>query len=31
VAVKVLGEPTLKQIAQDLVQAVQRNITIGWT
>jgi type I restriction enzyme R subunit len=30
-AVKVLGEPTLKQIAQELVQTVRDNVTIDWT
>ena len=30
-AVKVLGEPTLKIIARELVEAVRRNITIDWT
>lgn len=30
-AVKVLGEPTLKTIAQELVAAVRRNVTIDWT
>lgn len=30
-AVKVLGEPTLKLIAQELVAAVRRNVTIDWT
>lgn len=30
-AVKVLGEPTLKQIARDLVESVRRNATIDWT
>ena len=29
-AVKVLGEPTLKQIAQELVETVRRNVTIDW-
>ena len=29
-AVKVLGEPILKQIARELVQTVQRNVTIDW-
>jgi type I restriction enzyme, R subunit len=29
--VKVLGEPTLKTIARDLVKAVKSNITIDWT
>jgi hypothetical protein len=28
--VKVLGEPTLKQIAQELVETVRRNVTIDW-
>ena len=30
-AVKVLGEPTLKKIAQELVEAVRRSVTIDWT
>ena len=30
-AVKVLGEPTLKTIAQELVVAVRNNVTIDWT
>jgi len=30
-AVKVLGEPTLKTIARELVAAVRRNVTIDWT
>ena len=30
-AVKVLGEPTLKQIAQELVRTVRANVTIDWT
>ena len=30
-AVKVLGEPTLKQIARELVAAVRKNVTIDWT
>jgi type I restriction enzyme R subunit len=30
-AVKVLGEPTLKKIAQELVAAVRRSVTIDWT
>ena len=30
-AVKVLGEPTLKMIARELVDAVRRNVTIDWT
>ena len=30
-AVKVLGEPTLKTIARELVQAVRKNVTIDWT
>jgi len=30
-AVKVLGEPTLKDIAHELVEAVRRNVTIDWT
>ncbi len=29
-AVKVLGEPTLRKIAQELVQAVRQNVTIDW-
>ncbi|GAJ14561.1 unnamed protein product, partial [marine sediment metagenome] len=30
-AVKVLGDETLKTIAQGLVEAVRRNVTIDWT
>jgi type I restriction enzyme, R subunit len=30
-AVQVLGEPTLKTIARELVQAVRGNVTIDWT
>jgi len=30
-AVKVLGEPTLKTIARELVAAVRSNVTIDWT
>jgi type I restriction enzyme R subunit len=30
-AVKVLGEPTLAQIARELVETVRRNVTIAWT
>ena len=30
-AVKVLGEPTLKDIARELVVAVKNNVTIDWT
>ncbi|MCL6507023.1 MAG: DUF3387 domain-containing protein, partial [Bryobacteraceae bacterium] len=30
-AVKVLGEPTLQQIARELVETVRRNVTIDWT
>jgi type I restriction enzyme R subunit len=30
-AVKVLGEPTLRQIAQELVRTVRANVTIDWT
>ena len=30
-AVRVLGEPTLKMIAQELVAAVRKNVTIDWT
>jgi type I restriction enzyme R subunit len=30
-AVQVLGEPTLKKIARELVQAVKGNVTIDWT
>ena len=30
-AVKVLGEPTLKDIARELVIAVKANVTIDWT
>ena len=29
-AVKVLGEPTLKRIARELVETVRRNVTIDW-
>lgn len=29
-AVKVLGEPTLRAIAQELVQAVRNNVTVDW-
>jgi type I restriction enzyme R subunit len=29
-AVKVLGEPILKQIARELVETVRRNVTIDW-
>jgi type I restriction enzyme R subunit len=29
--VKVLGEPTLKAIARELVTTVRGNVTIGWT
>jgi type I restriction enzyme R subunit len=29
-AVQVLGEPTLKRIAQELVETVRRNVTIDW-
>jgi len=29
-AVQVLGEPTLKQIARELVETVRRNVTIDW-
>ncbi len=29
-AVKVLGEPTLRQIAQELVETVRQNVTIDW-
>ena len=29
--VKVLGEPTLKKIAQELVAAVRRSVIIDWT
>ncbi|MCX8070907.1 MAG: DUF3387 domain-containing protein [Candidatus Binatia bacterium] len=28
---KVLGEPTLKRIARELVETVRRNVTIDWT
>jgi len=28
--VKVLGEPTLKRIARELVETVRRNVTIDW-
>jgi SOS-response transcriptional repressor LexA len=30
-AVKVLGEPTLQQIARELVETVRHNVTIDWT
>jgi len=30
-AVKILGEPTLKTIARELVDAVKKNVTIDWT
>ena len=30
-AVKVLGEPTLKDIARELVSHVRKNVTIDWT
>ena len=30
-AVRVLGEPTLKRIAQELLAAVRKNVTIDWT
>jgi len=30
-AVKVLGEPTLKEIARELVSTVKKNVTIDWT
>jgi len=30
-AVKVLGEPTLKGIARELVATVRKNVTIDWT
>jgi type I restriction enzyme, R subunit len=30
-AVRVLGEPTLKTIARELVAAVRANVTIDWT
>ena len=30
-AVKVLGEPTLKTIARELVAIVRKNVTIDWT
>jgi type I restriction enzyme, R subunit len=30
-AVKVLGEPTLKDIARELAETVKRNVTIDWT
>jgi type I restriction enzyme R subunit len=30
-AVKVLGEPTLKAIAHELVQSIRSNVTIDWT
>jgi len=29
--VKVLGEPTLRQIAQELVRTVRDNVRIDWT
>jgi type I restriction enzyme R subunit len=28
--VKVLGEPTLKRIARELVETVRRNVTVDW-
>ncbi|MER3456031.1 MAG: DEAD/DEAH box helicase, partial [candidate division GAL15 bacterium] len=30
-AVKVLGEPTLRKIAQELVRTVRANVTVDWT
>src|SRR5438067_5727541 len=30
-AVKVLGEPTLRDIARELVDSVRKNVTIDWT
>src|SRR5467141_1659514 len=30
-AVKVLGEPTLRDIARELVDNVRKNVTIDWT
>lgn len=30
-AVRLLGEPTLKKIAQELVQTIRNNVTIDWT
>ncbi len=30
-AVKILGEPTLKTIARELVETVKKNVTIDWT
>jgi type I restriction enzyme R subunit len=30
-AVKVLGEPTLRGIARELVETVHKNVTIDWT
>jgi type I restriction enzyme, R subunit len=30
-AVRVLGEPTLREIARELVQAIRNNVTIDWT
>ena len=30
-AVKVLGDETLKQIAQELVRAIRRSVTVDWT
>ncbi len=30
-AVKILGDETLKTIAQELVEAIRRNVTIDWT
>lgn len=30
-AVEVLGEPTLKQIAHEIVQTVRQNVTVDWT
>jgi len=29
--VKVLGEPTLRTIAQELVRTVRANVTVDWT
>lgn len=30
-AVKILGEPTLRRIAQELVQTIRENVSIDWT
>jgi type I restriction enzyme R subunit len=29
-AVQVLGEPTLREIARELVEVVRRNVTVDW-